>query len=223
MIAVKNMRNNLCIYCGKNPASTRDHVPPKSFFPRPRPANLITVPSCEDCNNVFGKDDERVRNIITSIHTTEVHPAICQQIADKRNRSFQRSEGFSNFLHLVSSIKLTEHQSDTGDYFHRTLAFNLDQKVFDRFVERMTRALLFYENGIKWTELDIKWKLSPNIQEIPSGVQTFLLNGQVKVIGEDVFTYVGYFLQEKVTSLWFMNFYDGFEIMSLVRAVKEID
>ena len=76
---------------------------------------------------------------------------------------------------------------------------------------------------IEWTELDIKWKLSPNIQEIPSETQKFLLNGQVKEIGDGVFSYIGYFLQGTVTSLWFMNFYDGLEIMSLVRAVKEID
>ena len=217
------MRNNLCIYCGKNPASTRDHVPPKSFFPRPRPANLITVPSCEDCNNIYGKDDERVRNIITSIDTTEVHPAIMQQIANKRDRSFHRTEGFSNFLHLLSSIKLTDHQSATGDCIYKAPAFNLDQKILDRFIERMTRALLFYENGIEWTELDIKWKLSPNIQELPSEVHAFFLNGQVKEIGDGVFAYVGYFLQGKVTSLWFMSFYDGLEIMSFVRAVKAID
>jgi len=198
-------------------------VPPKSFFPRPRPGHLITVPSCEDCNNIFSKDDERVRNIITSINTTEVHPAISQQIADKRNRSFQRTEGFSNLLHLLSSIELTEHKSNTGNHFYRAIAFNLNQKAFDRFIERMTRALLFYENGIKWTELEIKWKISPDIQEIPSEAQTFLLNGKIKEIGDGVFSYVGYFLQGKATSLWFMNFYDGFEIMSSVHVVKEID
>jgi len=208
------MKNNLCIYCGKNPASTKDHVPPKSFFPRPRPANLITVPSCGDCNNMFGKDDERVRNIVTSINTTEIHPAIRQQIANNRQRSFHRAEGFSNFLHLLSSIELTGHQSANGEYIYKAPAFNLDQEVIDRFIERMTRALLFYENGIEWTELDVKWKLSPNIQEMPSEAQRFLLNGQVKEIGDGVFSYVGYFLQGKVTSLWLMSFYDGLEIMS---------
>jgi hypothetical protein len=62
-----------CIYCGINEANERDHIPPKSFFPEPRPSNLITVPSCSKCNRDYGKIDEIVRNLLTSFDTTEVH------------------------------------------------------------------------------------------------------------------------------------------------------
>ena len=36
---------------------TTEHVPPKSLFPKPRPSNLITVPSCESCNVRFAQDE----------------------------------------------------------------------------------------------------------------------------------------------------------------------
>lgn len=217
------MANQSCIYCGKKAASTKDHVPPKSFFPKPRPTNLITVPSCEKCNRNYGKDDERVRNIITSIDTTEVHPAIQQQIAKKRERSYSRTEGWSNVQHLLASIRIADCYSVSGAYLGKAPAFDLDQEIIDRFIERMMRALLFYENGIEYTELQIKWKKSLDIKEVPSELRSFLLNGQVKAIGDGVFTYVGYYIPGSANSLWLMNFYEGFELMSLVRRIDEID
>ncbi len=52
---------NECVYCG-DPPTTVDHIPPKSFF-KSGYSNLITVPSCEDCNGGRSKTDEYVRTI----------------------------------------------------------------------------------------------------------------------------------------------------------------
>ena len=124
-----------CIYCGRQKATTKDHVPPKSFFTKPRPAKLITVPCCKVCNRTYGKDDERVRNLITSIDTTENHPAIQQQIAEKRDRSYTRKEGQSNFQHIIESVRIVERHSSGGIYLGKAPAFDLNQKVMDRFNE----------------------------------------------------------------------------------------
>ena len=51
----------ICYLCRKRTGTTRDHVPPKNLFPRPRPSNLITVPCCEKCNNRFSKHEEYFR------------------------------------------------------------------------------------------------------------------------------------------------------------------
>jgi hypothetical protein len=96
-----------CIYCGKE-ATTKDHVPPKCFFPTPRPDNLLTVPCCESCNKIYGKDDERARNLLTSLEATEHHEGIIKQLAGKRNRSFQRLQGRSNLDHMVRSMVLVD-------------------------------------------------------------------------------------------------------------------
>ncbi len=52
-----------CIYCGR-PAEDGDHVPPQCIFPRPLPADLITVPSCRVCNRRFSVDDEYFRDAL---------------------------------------------------------------------------------------------------------------------------------------------------------------
>ncbi len=53
----------LCYLCGK-PATTKDHVPPKTLFAPPRPHNLITLPCCAECNGAYALDEEYFRNNI---------------------------------------------------------------------------------------------------------------------------------------------------------------
>jgi hypothetical protein len=46
-----------CYHCGA-PATTREHAPPKSFFPPKANLQLKTVPSCEKHNNAKSGDDQ---------------------------------------------------------------------------------------------------------------------------------------------------------------------
>ncbi len=57
-----------CYLCGvivDGKSKTRDHVPPRGLFPKPRPSNLITVPCCESCNNEKSNDEEFFRLVAT--------------------------------------------------------------------------------------------------------------------------------------------------------------
>lgn len=50
-----------CYLCGSYKDLTRDHVPPKCLFPKPRPSDLLTLPCCYECNNSASDDDEYLR------------------------------------------------------------------------------------------------------------------------------------------------------------------
>lgn len=50
-------KQKVCYRCGK-PAKTREHVPPKAFFPKGGSLQLKTVPSCEEHNNKKCGDDQ---------------------------------------------------------------------------------------------------------------------------------------------------------------------
>jgi hypothetical protein len=138
----------LCIYCGEREATTSDHAPPECFFSKPRPSNLITVPCCLKCNREYGKIDERARNLLTSLEVTEDHPAIQSQIAAKRERSFARPEGRSNFSHILESMTMADAYSPGGIYLGSGPGFDLDQEVMDRLMGKMTRALLHEEFSV---------------------------------------------------------------------------
>lgn len=50
---------NGCIYCGQS-ATTREHVPSKTFLSEPFPENLPTIPACFKCNNGYSDDEKYV-------------------------------------------------------------------------------------------------------------------------------------------------------------------
>lgn len=211
-----------CIYCGKRDATDPDHVPPKCFFSKPRPSDLITVPSCRKCNNKFSKVDERARNLLTSLDSTEKHSAIKHQIANKRNCSLGRLKGKSNLIHMLHSIKVVDSFTPGGIYLGKAIAINLDQDVMDIFLKRMARALLFYENKITYFECYIEWEKSPSLEEfkrMPINMQQFFkLPCIVRTIGEKTFQYAGWYLPGVAESLWILRFYDGIEFM--IRIMK---
>lgn len=211
--------SNLCIYCGKNEANERDHIPPKSFFPEPRPSNLITVPSCSECNREFGKIDEIVRNLLTSIDSTEIHPAVVEQLANKRNRSLDRAGGVHSFKYFLDNISLIDRYSEEGIYLGKHPAFELNTNVVDNFMERMGRGLLFHYCGIRFGDYKFNWKLSPptkTFYSMPQNLKKFILNGKMETFGDKVFSLAAYTYPEKIQSLWLLRFYDGIEFMLLI-------
>src|ERR1700692_1551821 len=65
--------NRICTYCGLHQGTTRDHVPPKGLFARPRP-ELVTVPCCEACRKAQPLDDEyfvRMVSMKSGLHETD--------------------------------------------------------------------------------------------------------------------------------------------------------
>lgn len=69
---MKSSENRQC-YCCEKTATTKEHIPPKCFFPEPKHLpenspnyrkNLITVPSCFEHNNYRSKDDEYAAAVI---------------------------------------------------------------------------------------------------------------------------------------------------------------
>ena len=62
----KKISTKKCYYCGKQ-AVSREHVPPRSFFPEndEMRTNLITVPSCKKHNHDTSDNDNLVRMFFT--------------------------------------------------------------------------------------------------------------------------------------------------------------
>lgn len=64
----RNYKDMICIYCGES-ASTREHCPPRSFFPNhDYPNNLRVLPACEKCNNGFSQAEGVVRDYLDCMY-----------------------------------------------------------------------------------------------------------------------------------------------------------
>lgn len=59
-------KTGTCALCGDACIVTREHVPPKCLFLKPRPSNTITVPLCENCNHSYHLDDEYFRVMVST-------------------------------------------------------------------------------------------------------------------------------------------------------------
>lgn len=63
-----------CFHCGGKP-DTVDHAPPKVLLDRPYPDEMISVPSCYDCNNSASLDESWLACLIECVVTGEVEAA----------------------------------------------------------------------------------------------------------------------------------------------------
>ncbi|TKJ38365.1 hypothetical protein CEE37_12660 [candidate division LCP-89 bacterium B3_LCP] len=207
-----------CVYCGEREANTNDHIPPICLFPVPRPSNLITVPCCTICNGKYGQDDEQIRNILTFLGSTENHPAIVNQIANKRDRSFKKKGGESKLEYLINNSVLVDFHTKGGIYLGKKSAFNFDNPMWDKFFNRMARGLLHHENSFGYVECTTDWKkLEENItpEDVPEDLKIAIQYGKLVIIGDNIFQYIGCFHPSIITSLWFLIFYGGvvFKVM----------
>jgi hypothetical protein len=130
-----------CYLCGskllKNKNKSKDHVPPDCIYPQEKPANLITVPCCSDCNGAFKQLDQKMRNffaIIASDTSGELGKKAQSEILRSRKLS-------SEFLSYTK-----EHPSLIDDQGKPRLLFHFDKDELSRWLVRVVQGLSFRRN-----------------------------------------------------------------------------
>lgn len=131
-----------CIYCGKKLKETDDHVPPKSFFPKPRPSDLITVPSCLECNQISGKDEEFF--LATFMFTNAgVSEAGSRLWSEKLHRMYEKNLGLRR--KIAQALEPTNLVTPAGLFLGRKMTIKPDEKRFDKVINKIVRGLYFFE------------------------------------------------------------------------------
>lgn len=135
----------LCVYCTLADGITRDHVPPKSFFPAPRPHNLITVPACLKCNQGAGKDEDYflATLMFSKAGTT---PAGKKVWSDRLRRSYEKNVGLRR--QIAGSLQRREMVTPAGIYLGRAMTIRYDEVRLERVVTKIVRGLYFREQGM---------------------------------------------------------------------------
>jgi hypothetical protein len=131
-----------CVYCNLQESTTDDHVPPKSFFPKPRPSNLITVPSCFDCNSGAGMDEEFF--LATFMFSNAGVSEAGQKLwSEKLNRMYDKNIGLRR--KIADHLEQTSLYTPTGIYLGRGMTINTDEKRFGSVVNKILKGLYFFE------------------------------------------------------------------------------
>ena len=143
-----------------------------------------------------------------------------QEIGAKRDRALDRRKGGANLVHYLRSMVPMPVHTKEGLYLGQTLAFNLDQPTIDCFMERMGRGILFHENKVGYVPCNIRWRLSYSVEEfeqLSQQMKQLRYSGILRSIGKDILRYVASFYPGRAGALIIIEFFQGFEVMLIVR------
>lgn len=191
-----------CTYCGERGPVTRDHVPPRSVFPDPKPEHVVTVPACPECNEAFKLDDEHFRTFIVTRAYTD--PA-AQELW---NRKIIGSPGAAGIRGLLRrSMKPVELKSPAGLYLGRASAVALRADRVARVVGRIALGLLWHHENLRPAD---EVSIHAGMVRDFSGMEQFIAACRRQEIGNGVFRYAfGVPPEDRDQSLWFFEFYSS--------------
>jgi hypothetical protein len=175
MNQVFKKKSKLCYFCGKPDANSKDHIPPRSIFPKKPQGQLITVPAHKNCNESFHQDDELFRNIIISgcYNNDEGKKAWNEQVVNSWNNNPGAKSVLKELL-IPVLIKDSISGSDTQKY-----AIKLDLKLFERQVKRWARGLYYnrFNRPLNQNSKIIVERLLPPNISLPVINNYFIQNG----------------------------------------------
>ena len=222
-------KRKLCVYCRSPEDLTRDHIPPRSFFPQPRPTNLITVPCCIKCHREFTQDDEYLRNLLIFVDGNEGHPA-AEALRSKGFRSLDdpNKRGYTkSFFNSVSPgwVKYGNGMIAPG------ATITLDDERIEDVLCRMTVGLFWKEHD-KYLPLDYtvevigSYDVRYNNWSVQQSVRRLQSEEEPVNIGNGVFQYWWSWSEnappeEAHSSDWLLQFYEGTTFLCRVARSRE--
>jgi len=201
---MSNLDKQLCALCGVNEATTRDHIPPKCIFAKPRP-QLITIPACEDCNKGTSNTDEQFMMFLSLKVGTDNEGAAAlwekQAVRTfKHNRRLQHK--------IMSSVRQLPVKTKAGIYLGETLAVPWNDGSHDLTIEKMVRGLYYYHfDDILGDRINCKVQyLSAYDEKLAAMSHDWELNE----IGDGFLAYkYGRCEEYPLASFWIFQFYNG--------------
>ncbi len=192
-----------CVYCGQVRELTRDHIPPRCLFSKPRPSNLITVPCCGACNAELAKHDEYFRIAITTGIDPEKFP--------KENADSIRALGnLARPASLGFAVQLLQN------YEPATGGVTIDRSRIEIVLNRIARGLFYHHQGTRLPDA-LAFEMcmvKPSTKMHAAGRERMnRLSGNLTTIGPGVFQYAfehfdAFESPDPFGTAWLMRFYD---------------
>lgn len=195
----------LCAYCG-NKATTKDHVPPKQLFPKPRPNDLETIPACFKCNNSEGKDEEY---FLATFMFSEAGVSIAGKKLwkEKINRMYEKNLGLKR--KIAENIKPINISILDNSSTEKRLGIELDENRIKKTVLKIVRGLHYIEYGDILSEsknLDYLFIQNEKDFKIVKKYLNQLKYGTKSWDG--IFEYYHNRTENKSGSMWILHFYN---------------
>ena len=197
------MKFSKCVICNQRAATTKDHIPPKGIFAKPRPNNLITVPACSKCNNELSGLDERFK-VYLGLH---VGASGGQAQEFFRNEALRTLDHNRKLRHeILSKLEPVYLATSGGIIYDEGYRIPWDSRTHDLIVERIVRGLYYHHFGNILGDLvriKVYWfrKLTPEMVEMSNDWNVYSFGK-----GEITYRY-GRANESPLHSLWIFQFY----------------
>jgi hypothetical protein len=201
------MNQELCAYCG-NPATTRDHIPPKALFTPARPKNLITVLACGDYNHGASDDDLIFRNELSIMAGSFGASAKAAERLSRSMRRIRRNRTMRT--KIVLTAKPVARYSPGGIYLGLGFAVPVTPGVQERVITRRVRGLHWHHSGNSLSDDKIQLvfidKRKPHCEYALAPITARLKH---ELIGDgDTFQYLyGRATDDPTFSVWLLIFF----------------
>ena len=151
------MQEVLCTICGKNEATTEDHLPPKGIYPRQdRNMKMHWVPACSSCNGEGSKADEEFK-LFMGLETGGFREKQ-QQLLDSLAGTISHNRRLANQV-FSSYHKL--YARYRGPIAEKVVAIEFSTNSYHLVISRIVR-------GLYWRETHNPLGLEPRIKVFPA-------------------------------------------------------
>ncbi|MEH2037734.1 hypothetical protein [Nostoc sp.] len=231
-------------YCCEQAATTKDHIPPKCFFPEKKylfgnnpdyRSNPIIVPSCSKHNNSRSIDDEYAAAVIVMNSRSNLAATIFKS---KWVQTLLRREGLLG-KRIFSTARSARIISNKNSVLipYKTLAISYEIARIERVIESIARGLYYVESGSeeKWVNSCIIKSTNFLNRDLSQPQDAYALNqiNQAFIHGEkhqelgltkkgshpDVF-YYQFFKSEDKNFIIRMVFYDDLTFLAFLKDEK---
>lgn len=211
-ISVYSMAGKDTCYCCGSIDTSREHLPPKCLFEKPRP-NLITVPSCDRHNSEKSKDDEYFRWFIATASSEDEKAKNLAKT--KVIRAFKRKPALLHEIWRGKVKKIDIHAQD-GTYLYSRPGFIIDSPRIQNILTQLCKGLFYHHFNQKFPQNYIfqDFIIYPNLDEDTKKKACAL---KICDVGDgSVFSYRYMPCSEDPNIvMWFLMFFSHFLIMMM--------
>ena len=136
---------NVCYFCGKE-ATSKEHIPPRAFFPKNNRNDLFTVPSCEEHNGAKSKDDEYVKIILGRSADLMLREDL-HEVKSTSERAIARNPRLKNTIEVKPEPAIIVLENDI---IIPSVSYEIDLERVYGFFNSLSRGLYYHHEKEVW-------------------------------------------------------------------------
>jgi len=213
-----------CYLCGAI-ATTYDHIPPKSLFPKNYQYKGVKVPACKSCNNATSKDDEYLRDSFAMTGwNNEARQVFLEGVRPSYMRPYAMKKPVTKHQRILNSMAKVDVKTPNGILLKQATAMKMKMDRVNSSLEKIVRGLYAYHHKFPIPK-DYIFEI---YFQPPDILASFIKEAQEKKALEgarfgNTFSYMHTRIREdRFVSIWWLSFYQTHEAIVLVDSPKRL-